>query len=85
MPSCSRPRFDRLRGTCDESIALGCYQRQRDVAVRELLLELTCAMASYPPVTEFTELQRQLSRAIETEAAALAARAIPGELPLVCA
>ena len=62
-----------LRGEVDERTALAGYQRQRDVALREVF-ELTCALAAYPPVPEFVELQKQLGRAIDAEAATLAAR-----------
>lgn len=71
-----------LRGEVDDATALTGYQRQRDLALREIF-ELTCAMAAYPPVGEFVALQKQISTAIETEAAALAARPVPGERPLV--
>jgi flavin-dependent dehydrogenase len=61
-----------LHGDTDEAAALASYQRRRDEALREVF-ELTCALASYPPVAEFVELQKRLSRALDTEAAALAA------------
>jgi flavin-dependent dehydrogenase len=72
-----------LCGQADDTTALAGYQRQRDSALREIF-ELTCALAAYPPVPEFVQLQRRLSAAIETEAAGLAARPIVGERPLVC-
>lgn len=72
-----------LRGRADDTAALAGYQRQRDRALREIF-ELTCALAAYPPVPEFVQLQRQLSAAIETEAAGLAAGPIVDERPLVC-
>jgi flavin-dependent dehydrogenase len=72
-----------LRGEIDDRAALAVYQRQRDAALREIF-ELTCALAAYPPAPLFVELQKRLSRAIETEAATLAARPVPGERPLVC-
>jgi flavin-dependent dehydrogenase len=71
-----------LRGQADDTTALADYQRQRDSALREIF-ELTCALAAYPPVPEFVQLQRRLSAAIETEAADLATRPIVGERPLV--
>ncbi len=46
--------------------------RDRDVAE---LFEITCALANHPPVEEFVELQKRLSRVIEREAQTLAARA----------
>ena len=57
-----------LRGDADEAAALAGYQRQRDQALREVF-DLTCALAAYPPVPEFVELQKRLGRAIDTEAA----------------
>ncbi len=73
-----------VRGRTDESTALAGYQRQRDDALREVF-ELTCALAAYPPVSEFVDLQKQLSKAIDTEAAEVAARPVPGERELACA
>jgi flavin-dependent dehydrogenase len=67
-----------LRGEVSCHDALAGYQHQRDVALRDVF-ELTCALAAYPPVSEFVELQKELSRAIETSATALAARPVPGE------
>jgi flavin-dependent dehydrogenase len=63
-----------LRGDAE---ALADYQRERDRALREVF-ELTCALAAYPPVSAFVDLQKQLSRALDREAAELAARQIPG-------
>jgi 2-polyprenyl-6-methoxyphenol hydroxylase-like FAD-dependent oxidoreductase len=62
-----------LRGEIDETFALASYQQRRDAALREIF-ELTCALAAYPPVPDFVELQKQLSSAIDREAAAVAAR-----------
>ena len=73
-----------VRGHTDEATALAGYQRQRDHALREIF-ELTCALAAYPPVPVFVDLQKQLSRAIDTEAAGVAARPLPGERELACA
>jgi flavin-dependent dehydrogenase len=53
---------------------LADYQRQRDHALRDVF-DLTCAMANYPPVTEFVDLQKQLGRAIDAEAALINDRA----------
>jgi flavin-dependent dehydrogenase len=64
-----------------DDTALADYQRQRDNALRDVF-ELTCAMAAYPPVAVFVELQKQLARALDTEAAELAARSVPA---LACA
>jgi flavin-dependent dehydrogenase len=67
-----------LCGEADESAALAAYEDARDRALREVF-ELTSAIAAYPPVPEFIELQKQLSRAIDTEAAELAARPVLSE------
>ncbi len=62
----------------EEAAALAHYQQQRDQALREVF-EITCRLAAYPPVPAFIELQKQLGAAIDKEAAALAARPVPGE------
>ena len=67
-----------LRADAEEGTALARYQQQRDQALREIF-EITCRLAAYPAVPAFTGLQKQLSAVIATEAAALAARPIPGE------
>jgi 2-polyprenyl-6-methoxyphenol hydroxylase-like FAD-dependent oxidoreductase len=67
-----------LRGAASEPAALAAYQDQRDQALRDVF-ELTCAMAGFPAITELAELQKQLGRAIDTEAAAMAARPLPGD------
>lgn len=64
-----------------DAVALAGYQQRRDAALREVF-ELTCALAAYPPVAEFVELQKQFARALTTEAVALAARTSP---QLACA
>jgi flavin-dependent dehydrogenase len=73
-----------LGGDAEETTALAAYQQQRDQALREIF-ELTCHLAAYPPVPTFIELQKQLSVAIDREAAALAARPVPGERLLATA
>jgi 2-polyprenyl-6-methoxyphenol hydroxylase-like FAD-dependent oxidoreductase len=73
-----------LCGDADEATALAGYQHRRDHALREVF-ELTCALAGYPPVDEFVELQVQLAKAIDTDAANLAAGPAPGEPELACA
>jgi flavin-dependent dehydrogenase len=60
----------------EEAAGLAAYQQQRDQALREIF-ELTCRLAADPPVPRFIELQKQLSAAIDQEAAALAARPVP--------
>jgi flavin-dependent dehydrogenase len=73
-----------LGGDTEESTALAAYQHQRDRAFREVF-EITCRLAAYPPVPTFIELQKQLSSAIDKEAAALATRPIRGERLLATA
>jgi flavin-dependent dehydrogenase len=68
----------------EEAAALAGYQQQRDQALAELF-ELTCRLATYPPVPAFIGLQKQLSAAIDTQAATLAARPVPGERLLATA
>jgi 2-polyprenyl-6-methoxyphenol hydroxylase-like FAD-dependent oxidoreductase len=70
-----------LRGDADETTALAGYQRQRDQALRDIF-DLTCALARYPPVAEFVELQKRLGVAIDVEAAEVAARPVPGDREL---
>jgi 2-polyprenyl-6-methoxyphenol hydroxylase-like FAD-dependent oxidoreductase len=62
-----------LCGDTAERTALAGYQHDRDRALRDIF-DLTCTLATYPPL----ELQKQLGVAIDTEAAQLAARAVPG-------
>jgi flavin-dependent dehydrogenase len=64
------------RALAGDTGALAGYQQRRDRALREVF-DLTCALAAYPPVAEFVELQRQFARALDTEAAELAARSRP--------
>jgi flavin-dependent dehydrogenase len=68
----------------EETAALVPYQPQRDQALREVF-EITCRLSAYPPVPAFVELQKQLAAAIDTQAAALAARPVPGERRLATA
>jgi flavin-dependent dehydrogenase len=68
----------------EESAALACYEQQRDQALREIF-EITCRLAAYPAVPDFIELQKQLSAAIDKEAAQLASWPIPGERLLATA
>jgi flavin-dependent dehydrogenase len=73
-----------LAGRAEEATALAAYQHQRDHALREIF-EITCQLAAYPPVSRFIELQKQLSAAIDAEAAALATRPVPSERLLATA
>jgi flavin-dependent dehydrogenase len=73
-----------LGATAVETTALAAYQQQRDQALSEIF-DITCRLAAYPPVPAFIELQKRLSAAIDKEAAALAARPIPGRRLLATA
>jgi 2-polyprenyl-6-methoxyphenol hydroxylase-like FAD-dependent oxidoreductase len=66
-----------LSGEAAEDTTLAGYQARRDQALRPVF-DLTCALAGYPPVPEFVDLQKQLGAAIDLEAAELAARPLPG-------
>jgi flavin-dependent dehydrogenase len=74
----------RADAEAEEAAALVRYQQQRDQALREIF-ELTCRLSAYPPVPAFVELQKQLAGAIDQQAAALAARPVPGERRLATA
>jgi flavin-dependent dehydrogenase len=79
--------LDRALGAtadAEETDALACYQQQRDQALAEIF-QITCSLAAYPPVARFIELQKQLSAAIDKQAAALAARPVPGSCLLATA
>ena len=65
-----------LRGCAKEANALGAYHAERDAQLREIF-EITCELVMFPPVDRFIELQKQLARAIDDQAGALAARAMP--------
>ncbi|HEX6659061.1 MAG TPA: NAD(P)/FAD-dependent oxidoreductase, partial [Ilumatobacter sp.] len=65
-----------LTDDVDEIDALSDYHRERDRQLREIF-EITCELTTYPPTDRFIELQKQLGRAIDTQAAALAARPLP--------
>ena len=73
-----------LDGGAEEATALAVYQQQRDQALQEIF-DITCRLAAYPPVPTFIGLQKQLSTAIDKQAAALAARPILGERLLATA
>jgi flavin-dependent dehydrogenase len=65
-----------LRGVADEAAELDAYHATRDEQLREVF-EITCELATFPPVDRFIELQKQLGIAIDTQAACLAARPVP--------
>jgi flavin-dependent dehydrogenase len=67
-----------LDAGAEDSAALAPYQRQRDQALQEIF-EITWRLAGYPPVPAFIALQKHLAVAIDEQAAALAARPIPGQ------
>jgi len=66
-----------LRDHADESAALATYEQARLGEIAEIF-DLTCALVHYPPLPTFVELNKRLGAAIDAEAAALAARPIPG-------
>jgi hypothetical protein len=74
----------RVEAFGEETAALARYQRQRDHALRGIF-EITCRLGAYPAVPAFIALQKQLSAAIDSEAAALASRPVPGERLLATA
>ena len=65
-----------LRGDAEEATALAGYHADRDSQLREVF-EITCALATFPPAHRFVELQKQLSAAMDDQAAVLAARPDP--------
>jgi 2-polyprenyl-6-methoxyphenol hydroxylase-like FAD-dependent oxidoreductase len=62
-----------LRAGTDERIVMTDYERQRDNAIRDTF-RLTRALATFPPIQRFADLQGELSRALDVEARQLAAR-----------
>lgn len=62
-----------LTGEVDEDVALTGYHVERDAMVAEIF-DITCEMSHFPPVDRFADLQKALGRAIEAQAAELAAR-----------
>jgi flavin-dependent dehydrogenase len=65
-----------LAGRADERDALAGYERTRDAQLREIF-DITCELVTFPPRRRFIELQKQLSGAIEDQAAAVAALPAP--------
>lgn len=65
-----------LRGEASEASGLARYHAERDDQLREIF-EITCELATFPPSSRFVELQRELSRAIDTQAGTLADRPLP--------
>jgi 2-polyprenyl-6-methoxyphenol hydroxylase-like FAD-dependent oxidoreductase len=72
---------ERLAGAADamlsagasEDVAMAGYERQRDLALASTF-ELTRQIGAFPPPERFLELQAELSRALDVEAADLVAR-----------
>jgi len=60
-----------LRGERPERDALAAYAAARDQALAPIF-DVTCRLAAFPPLDEFTALQRQLSTLLDAEAAWLA-------------
>ena len=65
-----------LRDVADEASALAGFHAERDHQLREIF-DITCELVTFPPADRFIELQKQLSRAIETQAGTLAAMPLP--------
>jgi flavin-dependent dehydrogenase len=57
----------------DEATALAAFHADRDRQLRAIF-EITNELVTYPAVPRFVELQRQLSSAMDTQAAVLSAR-----------
>jgi 2-polyprenyl-6-methoxyphenol hydroxylase-like FAD-dependent oxidoreductase len=66
-----------LTGAAEEQVALAEYEQARLRESAEIF-DLTYALAQYPPISTFIELNKKLGDAIDAEADALAARPIPG-------
>ncbi len=67
---------DIIRGDDGEGSALAGYHTMRDSQLREVF-EITCELVTYPSVERVIDLQKRLGVAIDTQAAALAARPLP--------
>lgn len=62
-----------LSGDADEADALSGYHAERDAQLREVF-EITNELTTFPATHRFIELQKQLSVAMDAQAAVLAAR-----------
>jgi 2-polyprenyl-6-methoxyphenol hydroxylase-like FAD-dependent oxidoreductase len=60
-----------LDGTTDEAAALARYQAERDRMLAEVF-DLTLALGAFPGAGRFVQLQKELGRAIDDQAAELA-------------
>lgn len=67
---------DALGGRSGEAEALAAYHSERDVMLREIF-EITCELSMFPAPDRFAELQKQLSGAIDSQSAVLAAMPAP--------
>ena len=65
-----------LLGEEPEADAMASYERERDAALADTFA-LTRELAAFPPPEEFEQLLRQMSKVLDTEAVALAARPLP--------
>jgi 2-polyprenyl-6-methoxyphenol hydroxylase-like FAD-dependent oxidoreductase len=68
---------DELSGRSSEAEIADRYDRTRSAALRDVLA-ITRALTAFPPLDQFTALQKQLSAAIEREASWLAGLPVPG-------
>jgi 2-polyprenyl-6-methoxyphenol hydroxylase-like FAD-dependent oxidoreductase len=60
-----------LRGEASEAVAMQAFADERLTSLRPIF-DVTTALAAYPPVPEFSELQRELSVLLDAEAEWLA-------------
>jgi flavin-dependent dehydrogenase len=73
-----------LGGESSEASAMASYEADRQLWLQPIF-ELTCRMASFPPVAEFSDLQRELSVLFELEAEWLSSRPLIPERDAVAA
>jgi flavin-dependent dehydrogenase len=69
-------------GDVDEVVALDGYHAARDAMAADIF-DITCEMSQFPAVDRFADLQKALGRAVDAQAAELAAR--PRHAPCVTA
>jgi flavin-dependent dehydrogenase len=72
-----------LRDPADEAVAMTAYGQQRNGAIRDTF-RITRELAEFPHPRRFAELQRDLSKALDSEARQLAARPDPAVALSVC-
>ncbi len=74
-----------MRGEASDEDALARYDAERLRALKPIF-DLTCRLGAYPPLSEFNDLQRELSLLLELEAEWLASRPpVPSRGDLVAA